>query len=52
MVDNPVFKNLKFSTSRTRDKLPRTQDPKEKLNIWNLVKNLVGKDLSRFAVPV
>jgi hypothetical protein len=35
-----------------RNQLPRFQDPKEKLNIWKLLKDMVGKDLTRFAVPV
>ena len=51
MVNNEVFRNLKFSTAQTREKLPRTQDPKEKLNVWAIFKNMIGKDLTKMTVP-
>ena len=43
---------MKFTTNKFRNILPRMQDPKEKLNIWKLMRDLIGKDLSKFAVPV
>ena len=51
MHSNPVFKNLKVTTDVYRNKLPRIQDPNENIHIWSLIKNLIGKDLSKIAVP-
>jgi len=35
-----------------RDTLPEKKDPNEKLNIFNLLRDAIGKDLTKFAVPV
>ena len=32
--------------------MPNKKDPSEKLNIFNLLKDAIGKDLTKFAVPV
>lgn len=52
MTTNPVFSEIEISKSKTRDALPLPKDPKEKLNIWGLLKELIGKDLTKFSVPV
>jgi hypothetical protein len=31
--------------------LPAKRDPNESLNIWSLLKDAIGKDLTKFAVP-
>lgn len=43
--------NLKLTNNKGRIRLPRTQDPKEKLNLWGIVKNMIGKDLTKITVP-
>lgn len=35
-----------------RKSLPYLRDPKKKYNIWRVVKDSIGKDLSKMAVPV
>jgi Oxysterol-binding protein/PH domain len=35
-----------------RSHLPRLDSPRPKLNIWSIVKDSVGKDLSRISIPV
>jgi hypothetical protein len=35
-----------------REKLPVDRDPNNKPSIWKVLKDLIGKDLSRFAIPV
>lgn len=35
-----------------RDRLPHLRDPNEKINIWQIVKDSIGKELSRITVPV
>ena len=35
-----------------RDKLPVTKNPNQKINIWKVLKDTIGKDLSKMAVPV
>jgi len=49
---NPVFVQTPVPKDNYRDKMPHWLDPNAKLNIWALAKDLVGKDLTRFAVPV
>lgn len=36
----------------TRDRLPAERDPANKPSIWKVLKDMIGKDLSRFAIPV
>lgn len=31
--------------------MPSTIDPKQTINIWSVLKDMVGKDLSKIAVP-
>lgn len=40
-----------FTNNLRRDGLPFKKDPNEKLNVWYLCKELIGKDLGRFSVP-
>lgn len=35
-----------------RENLPADRDPNNKPSIWKVLKDLIGKDLSRFAIPV
>lgn len=35
-----------------RTQLPYKKDPKDKPSVWTVLKDAVGKDLSRFCVPV
>lgn len=52
MVNNIVFSKLKFTNAPRRESLPHKKDPNESLNIFKLCKELIGRDLTRFAVPV
>lgn len=36
----------------TRDKLPFFKDPKIKISLWAIIKDSIGKDLSKITVPV
>lgn len=35
-----------------REKLPVERDPTNKPSIWKVLKDMIGKDISRFAIPV
>lgn len=35
-----------------RSKLPVSRNPNQKINIWKIIKDTIGKDLSKIAVPV
>ena len=35
-----------------RDKLPVARNPNQKINIWKVLKDTIGQDLSKMAVPV
>jgi oxysterol-binding protein 1 len=37
---------------RTREALPYLKDPKNKVGIWTVIKDSIGKDLSRISLPV
>lgn len=54
LTQNKTF--LKFPVSMTqpstRTSLPVKQDPNTKLNIWKLIKDNLGKDLSKISMPV
>jgi len=36
----------------SRDKLPYFKDPNDRPSIWKILKDMVGKDITRFSVPV
>lgn len=36
----------------TRKELPFFKDPKSKFSLWKVLKDAIGKDLTRFCVPV
>lgn len=36
----------------TRDALPVERDPANKPSTWKMLKDMIGKDLSRFSIPV
>jgi hypothetical protein len=55
LLQPPADTNSDEETDREwelRDKLPAERDPHNKPSIWRVLKDLIGKDLSRFAVPV
>ena len=35
-----------------RDELPWFKDPKIKISIWTIIKDSIGKDISKMSVPV
>lgn len=35
-----------------RETLPFLRDPKLKFSVWSIIKNAIGKDLTKFSVPV
>lgn len=36
----------------TRAELPWFKDPKIKISVWTIIKDSIGKDISRMSVPV
>lgn len=50
---NEVFIAYPVKDSRpTRDQLPILRDPNVKINIWGILKDNIGKDLSKITMPV
>jgi len=48
-----VSKGTEFSEYLVkRDKLPFFKDPKIKISIWSIIKDSIGKDISKITVPV
>jgi len=48
---NFVWKNFKFSTESKRLELPYKRESYRKVELWNIFKDLIGKDLTRFSLP-
>jgi len=42
----------KVAIREMRDRLPFFKDPKIKLSIWTIIKDSIGKDLTKMSVPV
>ena len=36
----------------TREQLPFFKDPKIKISLWSIIKDSIGKDISKITVPV
>ena len=51
-LNNPVFQKYPVLTNEPRAQLPVLKDPNEKLDIWTLLKDCIGEDLSRITLPV
>jgi hypothetical protein len=55
-VEEEMFQDVvEFKTARTvnlRSSLPVQRNPSQKINIWKVIKDSIGRDLSRIAVPV
>jgi hypothetical protein len=52
LTTSPAFIGMEIPTDHTRKKLPHFLDPNQKINVWSILKDSIGKDLSKFAVPV
>mmetsp|Transcript_29776 Transcript_29776/g.29508 ORF Transcript_29776/g.29508 Transcript_29776/m.29508 type:complete len:151 (-) Transcript_29776:842-1294(-) len=48
----PIEMPIRSSIAVHRDRLPHLRDPNEKINIWKVVKESIGKELSKISVPV
>lgn len=49
-----IFEEVKYRDLQIayRDKLPVARNPNQKINIWKILKDTIGQDLSKMAVPV
>lgn len=52
VINTNEFFEVDNEGSSRRIKLAYMYDPKTKIPIWSLIKDLLGKDLTKFAVPV
>ena len=50
--DLPTSLNILEEEGEVRKMLPCKRNPKHKTSIWTVLKDMIGKDLTRFAVPV
>jgi len=48
----PIEAPITSSIMVHRDRLPHLRDPNEKINIWKVVKESIGQELSKITVPV
>ena len=51
LTSNKIFTSTVIPFESVRMNLPAKRDPNESLNIWSLLKDAIGKDLTKFAVP-
>ncbi|EAS03629.2 oxysterol-binding protein (macronuclear) [Tetrahymena thermophila SB210] len=52
LTQNPSYKATEIPDEPVRYTLPIEKDPNEKINVWSILKDSIGKDLTKFAVPV
>lgn len=50
--DQSIWQYAKDKELPWRTTLPYLRDPKLKFSIWSIIKNAIGKDLTKFSVPV
>jgi|LakMenE18May11ns_1017448.scaffolds.fasta_scaffold9794183_1 hypothetical protein len=44
--------NLFEQPHPTRERLPFLKDPKKRPSIWKVIKDMIGKDVTKISVPV
>ena len=52
MIANDAFKDMTIGTELTRTQLPAFKDPNEKTRLFSVIKDMIGKDLTKIAFPV
>lgn len=52
MIVEEVEEEKKDQDPPARDVLPFFKDPKVKISLWTILKDSIGKDLSKITVPV
>mmetsp|Transcript_6883 Transcript_6883/g.6179 ORF Transcript_6883/g.6179 Transcript_6883/m.6179 type:complete len:93 (-) Transcript_6883:1181-1459(-) len=52
LSDNAVFIKYPLENKKHRDNLPCLIDPEKKINVWSIISKMVGKDMTKLAVPV
>ena len=51
IAQSEAYKEAVFSDEKIREKLPVFKSPDEKVNVWAVIKDCIGKDLTKFSVP-
>jgi hypothetical protein len=52
MISNDAFKEMSLGIMETRERLPAFRDPNEKVRLFSVIKDMVGKDLTKITFPV
>lgn len=52
LINNEAFKDMTLNTDETREYLPAFKDPNESIKFVSLLKDMIGKDLTKIAFPV
>lgn len=51
LKENPVWQELEIPEEKYRKQMPHFKDPNQKFSVWSILKDAIGKDLTKFAVP-
>lgn len=51
MIANEAFKDMNLGIEEIREFLPCFKDPNEKVRLFSLIKDMVGKDLTKITFP-
>ena len=51
MIANDAFKDMNLGIEEYREFLPCFKDPNEKIRLFSLIKDMVGKDLTKITFP-
>ena len=52
LLENPTQDQQVVEDPPEREQLPYLKDPKIKISLWSILKDSLGKDLSKITVPV
>lgn len=52
MANCDAFRDMLLGIEDTRECLPSFKDPNEKMRLFSVIKDMVGKDLSKIAFPI
>ncbi|CAD8077046.1 unnamed protein product [Paramecium primaurelia] len=52
LINNEAFKDMIIGIDETREQLPAFKDPNESIKFVSLLKDMIGKDLTKIAFPV
>jgi len=51
LTKNEFYRNYRFNLDLIRDNIKVIRDPNQKIDFWKLLKDAIGKDLTKITMP-